>query len=106
MDTTKNVFKIEITRRSIMAYILGPGEFSLHDARQIHGLPTNPSAIRPDSYTMCYMFTPSKRSHEGLQWHQAYIGLGRDQAGNPYADPTKTHPELIERRVTCGKKGH
>lgn len=111
VDPNKNVFNIEITptqRNDAAAIpcILKPGEFSLHDARLIHGSPPNSSNIRRCGYTMRYMSTASKLTPEALQWHQVYLARGRDRAGNPYADPTKTYPEFIERRLSYGKKGH
>lgn len=111
VDPTKNVFNIEITptqRNDAAAIpcILKPGEFSLHDGRLIHGSPPNTSNIRRCGYTMRYMPTTARLSAEAMEWHQVYLARGRDHAGNRYADPSKSYPELVARRAGKGKKGH
>jgi hypothetical protein len=49
------------------------------------------------------IFSTQRRA---IEWHQVDLARGRDQVGNRYADPTKSYPELMERRISRGKKGH
>jgi len=111
VDTAKNVFPTEITpaqRNDAAAVpcILKPGQCSLHDGRLVHGSPPNTSDIRRCGFTMRYVPTTVKLSEDASDWHQLYLARGRDQAGNYYADPTKSYPEIVERRAARTKKIH
>ena len=55
---------------------------------------------------MRYVPTTVKLSEDASDWHQLYLARGRDQAGNYYADPTKSYPEIVERRAARTKKIH
>jgi hypothetical protein len=111
VDATKNVFNIEIVKdqrddaRAVPCE-LQPNEASLHDGRLMHGSPPNTSNIRRCGYTMRYMPTTVKLSEQARQWHQVYLARGRDHAGNPYADPTQSYPQLARYREAKGKRGH
>jgi hypothetical protein len=72
----------------------------------MHGSPPNTSAVRRCGYTMRYIPTTVKLSEPAQQWHQLYLARGRDQAGNSYADPTQSYPQLARYREVKGKRGH
>jgi ectoine hydroxylase-related dioxygenase (phytanoyl-CoA dioxygenase family) len=115
VDTAKNVFPTEITpsqRRDALAVPceLQPNQASLHDGKLQHGSPPNTSDQRRCGYTMRYMptsvkFNTDRVNHQGAV-HQIYLARGRDLAGNHYADPTKSYPELARFRQNSGKKFH
>ncbi|MCS6846522.1 MAG: phytanoyl-CoA dioxygenase family protein [Anaerolineae bacterium] len=115
VDPAKNVFHTEITpsqRKDQLAVPveLQPNQASLHDGRLQHGSPANTSNLRRCGYTMRYM--PSYVKHtprcdaNGRPLHQIYLARGRDLAGNHYADPTRSYPELARFREQSGKKFH
>jgi Phytanoyl-CoA dioxygenase (PhyH) len=110
VDPNQNVFPTEITRierfdRLSVPINLEPNQASLHDGKLIHGSPANTSQLRRTGYTMRYM--PSSVKFEGVGGlHQIYLARGRDLAGNTYADPTQSYPELARFRKTSGKKFH
>lgn len=115
VDPAKNVFHTEITpsqRKDQLAVPveLQPNQASLHDGRLQHGSPANTSNLRRCGYTMRYM--PSYVKHtsrcdaNGRPLHQIYLARGRDLAGNDYADPTRSYPELARFREQSGKKFH
>lgn len=111
VDPAKNVFNIEITpnqRNDALAVpcVLEPGQCSLHDGRLMHGSAANTSDLRRCGYTMRYMPTTVKLLEEACAWHQIYLARGRDRAGNRYADPAKSYPNLLAGRANHGKKGH
>ena len=111
VDTTKNVFHIEIVKPQrddsrAVAIELQPNQCSLHDARLIHGSAPNNSTIRRCGYTMRYMSTAVKFNHEKFDHHQIYLARGRDLAGNTYADPSRSYENLARYRETSGKNGH
>lgn len=112
VDSSKNIFPTEITptqRNDALAVAceLQPNECSLHNGRLIHGSPANTSHIRRCGYTMRYMPASVKQinQHEKA-YHQVYLARGRDRAGNQYADPTRSYPELARYREESGKRGH
>jgi hypothetical protein len=39
------------------------------------------------------------------EWHQIYLARGRDHAGNPYADASKSYAHLARYRETNGPNG-
>lgn len=114
VDLSKNVFSTEITPvqrdEANRVYIeLEPNECSLHDARVMHGSEPNTSSLRRCGWTL--RFCPSSvRFNEDMltRYHQVYLARGRDLGGTPYADPTKSYPELIKRRseITGFKNSH
>jgi ectoine hydroxylase-related dioxygenase (phytanoyl-CoA dioxygenase family) len=86
---------------------LQPNQASLHDAKLIHGSPANTSNIRRCGYTMRYMPATVKFNADQLGMvHQVYLARGHDRAGNRYADPAKSYPELARYRELSGKKLH
>jgi hypothetical protein len=85
---------------------LQPNHCSLHHAKLMHASDPNTSAIRRCGYTMRYMSTRVKLNADYCgEWHQIYLARGRDHAGNPYADSTRSYPELARYRETSGPKG-
>jgi hypothetical protein len=111
VDITKNVFPTEIVENQrdaskAVPCILQPNRASLHDARLMHGSAPNTSNIRRCGYTMRFMSTKCRLTDEARAWHKIYLARGRDLAGQEYADPSKTYPELIALRAKIGKKGH
>lgn len=77
---------------SAMVYAkLAPGEFTLHDARIVHGAEPNHSDRRRAGYTMRYFPTTTRIIPETNAEHQVYLARGRDRAGNSYADVPSTN---------------
>lgn len=104
VDQSKNVFATEIDpeqRRHAdrVAVELQPNECSLHDARIMHGSEPNTSNLRRCGWTLRFASSAVKFSQERfVRGHQVYLARGRDRAGNIYADPTRTYPEIMKRR--------
>jgi hypothetical protein len=72
----------------------------------MHASDANTSDLRRCGYTMRYMSTSVKLNEEYCgAFHQIYLARGRDLAGNRYADPTKSYPELARYREQSGPKG-
>ena len=72
----------------------------------MHASDVNTSAMRRCGYTMRYMPTSVKLNEEFCgAFHQIYLVRGRDRAGNRYADPTKSYPELARYREVSGPQG-
>lgn len=107
-----NVFATEIKPNQFdaskaVSCLLQPNHASLHDGRLIHGSEPNLSNIRRCGYTMRFISTKVKFNDAKVgEWHQIYLGRGKDHAGNIYADPSKKHDEFLKRRVKVGKTGH
>ncbi|MCG3147171.1 MAG: hypothetical protein PCFJNLEI_00608 [Verrucomicrobiae bacterium] len=112
VDAGKNVFPTEITAtqrndKLAVACELQPNQASLHDGRIIHGSPPNTSTIRRCGYTMRYMPATVKLTGNYVDaYHQVYLARGRDRAGNKFADPSKSYPEIARYREVSGKRGH
>jgi ectoine hydroxylase-related dioxygenase (phytanoyl-CoA dioxygenase family) len=111
VDPSQNIFSTEITqtqRNDALAVPceLQPNQASLHDGRLIHGSPPNHSSIRRCGYTMRYMPTSVKLSEAAHAHHNIYLARGRDRAGNQYADPTQSYPQIARYREQHGKSGH
>ena len=112
VDTKQNVFHSEITPSKMRDKLavpceLQPNQASLHNARLIHGSPPNTSNLRRCGYTMRYMPTYARFDKEGLgMMHQIYLARGRDRAGNTYADPSRSYPQLARYREQSGRKLH
>ncbi|MFF0573604.1 phytanoyl-CoA dioxygenase family protein [Streptosporangium saharense] len=76
-----------------------PGQASIHAAGLVHGSEANLSSSRRCGFTMRYISTEVRFNHEELgHKHQIYLARGVDRAGNVYADPTRSYPELIDNR--------
>jgi hypothetical protein len=84
---------------------LAPNEASVHDGRLIHGSPRNRSVRRRCGYTMRYISTRTRFDGARFPWHQIYLACGRDHAGNVYADPAASYPDLLRDRARVFK-GH
>jgi Phytanoyl-CoA dioxygenase (PhyH) len=87
----QNIFESQIKpelidERQAVYFSLQPNECSLHEARIVHGAQANTSDRRRAGYTMRYFPTTSKvhEDHPGNQNHRAWLGRGRDLAGNRY----------------------
>ena len=112
VDLATHVFNTQIKRNQFdasqaVACVLEPNHASLHDGRLIHGSEPNLSNQRRCGYTMRYISTRVRFHHEKVgDWHQIYLGRGRDQAGNRYADPAHCDPEFMQRRQRFGQTGH
>lgn len=112
VDKETNVFGIEIKKHmrdesKAVTIELPAGHASLHDARLMHGSPANTSNLRRCGYTMRFMSSAVKiNDQKNDSYHQIYLARGRDRAGNKYADPTKSYPELARYREKNGKNGH
>lgn len=104
VDSSLNVFTTEITRtqrdesRSVPVE-LKPNQCSLHDARIQHGSEPNTSSLRRCGWTLRFCPASVRFSEErnaGVQ--NVYLARGRNLAGNTYADPTRSYPEVVARR--------
>lgn len=104
VDARKNVFATEIKPalrdESKRVYIeLDPNECSLHDGRIMHGSDPNTSAIRRCGWTLRFTSSKVKFNEEMFDGaHLVYLAQGEDLAGNVYSDPTKSYPEVMQRR--------
>ena len=86
---------------------LQPNQCSLHDGRIIHGSAPNTSDIRRCGYTMRYISSKVKLNEEMVgNYHNIYLGRGKDLGGNTYGDTTKSYPDLARFRAKHGKNGH
>lgn len=99
VDPNKNVFVTEIRKGQFdetikVALILAENEASLHQAKLIHGSPSNTSNRRRTGFTMRYIASSTRLSPENLAKHQLYRARGRDFGVNRYGDPHKTYPQL------------
>ena len=105
VDPSRNVFASEIRAsqrdESRRVYIeLQPNHCSLHNARIMHGSEPNTSHLRRCGWTLRFCSTEAKFRLEDWEGaHQVYLAKGRDLGGNTYADPTRSYPEVIERRA-------
>jgi hypothetical protein len=111
VDHATNIFGAQIKPHQLdeskAVYLeLQPNHCSLHHAKLMHASDPNTSEIRRCGYTMRYMSTRVKLNTDYCgEWHQIYLARGRDHAGNPYADPTRSYPQLARYRETSGPKG-
>lgn len=107
IDRIWNVFGTEIRPaqrdESKAVYVeLQPDECSLHDSRIQHGSEPNTSNIRRCGWTMRFCSTAVKFNYEKFGGiHQVYLARGKDIGGNTYADPTRSYPELMEKRAAA-----
>jgi ectoine hydroxylase-related dioxygenase (phytanoyl-CoA dioxygenase family) len=109
VDATQNVFSTEIKPvlrdDSKRVYIeLAPNECSLHDARVMHGSEPNFSQIRRCGWTLRFCSTAVKFNQERFDGaHQVYLAKGKDIAGNAYAEPTRSYPEVMAKRESSSR---
>jgi hypothetical protein len=111
VDPDTHVFPTEIKKQfrdesKAVTIELQPNHASLHDGRLMHASPPNTSNIRRCGYTMRYISTAVKMAEANRAFHQLYLARGHDHAGNLYADPAKTYPNLARYRESHGKNGH
>jgi hypothetical protein len=110
VDPVQNVLTWEAKRQredesQAVTIELQPNHASLHDARLMHGSPSNTSGSRRCGYTMRYIPTTVKLN-EDVAWRpNIYLARGRDHAGNRYADPMRKYEELAKSRFG-NAKGH
>jgi len=107
VDPDKNVFVTEIRKgqfdESIKApMVLRENQASLHQAKLIHGSPSNTSNRRRTGYTMRYVASSTHLAPENLAKHKLYHARGRDFGVNRYGDPGKTYPALMVGRKMRG----
>jgi hypothetical protein len=110
-DPNTHIFAAEIKANQLdesrAVYLeLEPNHCSLHHAKLMHASDPNTSSMRRCGYTMRYMSTAAKLNEAFCgAFHQIYLARGRDRAGNRYADPTKSYPQLARYREESGPKG-
>jgi ectoine hydroxylase-related dioxygenase (phytanoyl-CoA dioxygenase family) len=74
----------DVDETKAVYFELQRGEFSLHDARLIHGAEANTSPLRRCGYTMRYFSTEIKFYPEKRPGHKIWLARGKDLAGNHY----------------------
>jgi ectoine hydroxylase-related dioxygenase (phytanoyl-CoA dioxygenase family) len=89
VDTSQNIFGTqilpdEIDETKAVYFALKPNEYSLHEARLIHGARANTSNTRRTGYTMRYFPTTTHIFPERNQGHRLWLARGSDHAGNVY----------------------
>lgn len=90
VDASANIFPTQIKPESIdesraVTFELAPNECSLHEARLIHGAPSNTSNRRRAGYTMRYFPTSSQIFTSTLRPnHKLWLARGEDLAGNDF----------------------
>jgi hypothetical protein len=114
VDPETNVFANAIRRDIIQKAIRDQGQqvaceldanhASLHDGKIIHGSEPNLSSMRRCGYTMRFISTKTKYQIE--ETHQIYLARGVDHAGNRYADPSRSYPDLLNKRIEKKIKEH
>ncbi len=109
VDARESVFPTEITRtqrRDDLAVPceLQPNHASLHDARLMHGSPPNTSGIRRCGWTLRFISAATRLNTEFADRQLMFLARGRNLAGQPLADPTRAHPEIMDKRK--GFKAH
>jgi len=112
VDAEKNVFDSEIKRHqfdeSKAHYLqLEPNHAHLHDGKLMHGSDANVSNLRRCGYTMRYISTRTKFNTEKFgSFQQIYLARGKDHAGNVYADPSRSYPDIARTREKSNRHGH
>jgi hypothetical protein len=89
VDTAQNIFGSQILPEQIdetkaVYFALKPNEYSLHEARLIHGAQANTSNTRRTGYTMRYFPMTTYIVPERNPGHKLWIARGQDRAGNVY----------------------
>ena len=74
----------EVDETKAVYFELQRGEFSMHDARIIHGAQANTSSFRRCGYTMRYFSTEIKVFPEKNPGFKLWLARGQDIAGNTY----------------------
>ena len=78
---------------------LEPNHASLHDSRIQHGSEPNVSTLRRCGWALRFCSTASRFNYGRFDGaHQVYLAQGCDIAGNHYADPTRSYPEVMQKR--------
>ena len=109
VNPEQNVFGSEITASqrddSKALYLeLDQNECSLHDARVMHSSEPNTSAIRRCGWTMRFCSSAVQFNTDKFDGaHVVYLARGHDLGGNTYADPTRSYPEVMEKRGVSGQ---
>lgn len=86
---------------------LAPNQASLHDARIQHGSQANTSDQRRCGWTLRFCSTRARFNHAAWDGaHQVYLAQGVDHAGNPYAEPGRSYPEVLARRGDSRRYRH
>jgi hypothetical protein len=105
LDDDQSVFDEEldpadVDERRAIPVELQPNQASIHSAALVHGSPANTSPLRRCGFTMRYISTRVRFNYEEVgDRHQIYLARGVDRSGNVYADPTKAHEAITERRA-------
>ena len=89
VDGDAHVFESEIKPEQVDAseaveLLLSPNEYSVHDARIVHGAEANTSDRRRAGYTMRYFPTTTQVYPAQNVGHRIWLARGRDRAGNRY----------------------
>jgi len=89
VDTSANIFPTQILPELIdesksVYFALKPNEYSLHEARLIHGANANTSNTRRCGYTMRYFPTTTQIFSDKNPGHKLWLARGVDRAGNSY----------------------
>lgn len=112
VDPSKNVFSTEVvpSQRDESQQVLvelQSNQCSLHDARIIHGSEPNTSEVRRCGWTLRFCSSAVKFNElrfDGM--HHVYLAQGRDLGGNAYADPTRSYPEVMAKRIGSTRYKH
>ena len=86
-DKENSTFSTEIKKgtfdlEDVVWFELKPGQYSLHDARIIHGANANTSENRRCGYTMRYFSLSMKFNPESAPGHKLFLARGENIAGN------------------------
>ena len=75
----------EVKEEDVVWFELEKGQYSLHDARIIHGANANTSNRRRTGYTMRYFSTDMNlnKNHPGNSTHKIYHCQGANKGDNP-----------------------
>lgn len=111
VDKALNVFSTEIVKEQrkeeeAVPCILQPNECSIHDGRLMHGSEPNTSNKRRCGWTLRYVGADVKMAEDRLGLHNMYLARGRNLTGQPLADPCRSYPEILEKRMNAKFKLH
>jgi len=89
VDTASNIFGTQILpelidESSAVYFALQPNQFSLHEARLIHGAQANTSDTRRTGYTMRYFPTTTHILPERNPGHKLWLARGVDLGNNRF----------------------
>ena len=93
----EQIFPIEVQADQMdesraVEIVLEPNQASIHDGRIIHGSAPNTGTLGRSAFTVRYFPTSVRFVPEKNPNFQIYLARGKDRAGNPYSDPTRTYP--------------